>query len=247
MNYKIIRDGEIIGPFTAEELSRMGISPDTYVWREGLSEWVTAANLTELAACLSQPLPPPVEPTTPVETDVEADAETEPQPSEQQPDAQQSNEENASEEDAPETDFSSIRWWSIGALLLPCIATIFNFGLQSLLVYYLFCVFVIPPATLGIVFDSISILFRNKGKAQKALDWRRHAKTWTVVACILSGIVTTLALFATDSWLGNNTYYLEDDFYDYEDYDYDYDDYDYRIAPDADVLPFIHPDNLPNP
>jgi len=57
-----------IGPIgdaqVRELISVGGITPDTLVWRPGLSEWVRAKDLPELASQFPQPIVPPV-PSTP--------------------------------------------------------------------------------------------------------------------------------------------------------------------------------------
>ncbi|GHE36901.1 CD225/dispanin family protein [Sphingobacterium griseoflavum] len=41
------------GPFTAEELEGKGITGDTYVWTEGLPNWVVARQVPELASVIA--------------------------------------------------------------------------------------------------------------------------------------------------------------------------------------------------
>ena len=46
--YYMIIEGRQAGPFPAEALKAQGLMPDTYVWREGLQNWVAASQLPEL-------------------------------------------------------------------------------------------------------------------------------------------------------------------------------------------------------
>ena len=46
--YFIIDEGRQTGPFVRSELKYHNVKPETYVWREGLSDWVTAGSLAEL-------------------------------------------------------------------------------------------------------------------------------------------------------------------------------------------------------
>lgn len=46
--YFIISEGQQAGPFPKEHLKARGVEKDTYVWREGLEEWVPASELPEL-------------------------------------------------------------------------------------------------------------------------------------------------------------------------------------------------------
>lgn len=73
MNYYFINtDNKQVGPLQPEELAAHGVNAATYVWREGLANWVRAGELPELAACLTgnsngQAMPPipPVPPPPP--------------------------------------------------------------------------------------------------------------------------------------------------------------------------------------
>lgn len=47
--YYIIINGQQQGPLPKEQLVANGVTPDTYVWREGLETWVKVSQLPELA------------------------------------------------------------------------------------------------------------------------------------------------------------------------------------------------------
>lgn len=47
--YYIISEGERRGPYTAEMIRQIGITPDTMVWRQGMDDWAAASELAELA------------------------------------------------------------------------------------------------------------------------------------------------------------------------------------------------------
>ncbi|WP_329806479.1 DUF4339 domain-containing protein [Flavobacterium facile] len=65
MNKYYLQNGnENIGPFTIEELKAKGITKNTLVWCEGMSDWSEATNVTELASILNA-TPPPIKKTTP--------------------------------------------------------------------------------------------------------------------------------------------------------------------------------------
>ena len=55
MQYWLHIDGTQHGPFQMEELVKAGITPDTYVWREGLEDWIMAKELDELAILFTEP------------------------------------------------------------------------------------------------------------------------------------------------------------------------------------------------
>ena len=64
-NYHIIgKDGKQAGPFPGEELVNRGVTRDTFVWCEGMSNWQKAGEVTELcaifapAAASTQPIQP---------------------------------------------------------------------------------------------------------------------------------------------------------------------------------------------
>lgn len=46
--YYIVKEGRQDGPYSLVELKYIGIKPDTYVWRAGLTEWVPASQLPDL-------------------------------------------------------------------------------------------------------------------------------------------------------------------------------------------------------
>ncbi len=50
MEYYIIKYGRQEGPYTVEGLQNAGITPETPVWRQGMTEWQAASRLPELAS-----------------------------------------------------------------------------------------------------------------------------------------------------------------------------------------------------
>lgn len=83
--YYMVKDGQRIGPHTIQELMKQGLGSATLVWRAGLTDWVAASQLPEVAALLTPP-PPPVPPVPPV-SPAPPMAQT-PTPVEQTPSAQ---------------------------------------------------------------------------------------------------------------------------------------------------------------
>lgn len=59
----LARDGQQLGPFPLNQLQQQGLAPQTLVWRKGMSDWVQASQVPELAA-IFPPTPPPM-PTPP--------------------------------------------------------------------------------------------------------------------------------------------------------------------------------------
>lgn len=60
MHYYLLVEGLKKGPIPLEELKENGLSAETLVWREGLTEWVKASELEELSEVLASipPCPP---------------------------------------------------------------------------------------------------------------------------------------------------------------------------------------------
>ena len=60
--YYILNGSEQQGPYTIDQL-RGRVTPQTYVWREGLADWVQAINLPELSGLLvpEGAIPPPTQ------------------------------------------------------------------------------------------------------------------------------------------------------------------------------------------
>lgn len=82
MNYWAVIDRQKFGPLTLEEIRKMPLREDSYVWHNGLTSWVKASDVPELAdlfaasadevpavpeesAAPSRPLPPPPPPPAP--------------------------------------------------------------------------------------------------------------------------------------------------------------------------------------
>lgn len=51
--YYIVVDGKQQGPFTQDELRQCNLTTETYIWREGLTNWVKAGTLPELSSLLA--------------------------------------------------------------------------------------------------------------------------------------------------------------------------------------------------
>lgn len=102
MEYWIAQNKERKGPFSPEQLSEAGISPDTLVWRDGLTSWTKAEDLEELAWLFNCDIPPAI-PTPKVEPIC-----VQPQHSFEAP------------KPAAEPQPPTYIWWSVAALILCC-------------------------------------------------------------------------------------------------------------------------------
>ena len=54
MEFHLIRNGKQEGPFTVEELSQQGITPESEVWAPGMADWQQAGDVPELTAVLQR-------------------------------------------------------------------------------------------------------------------------------------------------------------------------------------------------
>ncbi len=55
MNYWIVIDRRKFGPLTLEEVKKLPVKKDSYVWHSGLHSWVMAADVPEIAVMFTQP------------------------------------------------------------------------------------------------------------------------------------------------------------------------------------------------
>lgn len=58
--YWIIINDTQLGPYSLEQLGEINLTANTPVWREGMTEWVPASQVDELAALIPAPQPPAV-------------------------------------------------------------------------------------------------------------------------------------------------------------------------------------------
>jgi hypothetical protein len=68
VQYFVSIGGQQAGPFSSAQLPQLvqngNLTPQTYVWKQGMAQWDVAANLPELAP-LFMPQQPPAGPTPP--------------------------------------------------------------------------------------------------------------------------------------------------------------------------------------
>lgn len=57
MRYYIAINNQHFGPYTVQELKARDISPDTYVWCEGMPSWLRAADVEEIRQAMVSPMP----------------------------------------------------------------------------------------------------------------------------------------------------------------------------------------------
>lgn len=74
MQYWINQNGVQTGPVALDQLEKMNVSADAYVWRNGLEDWVKITSLPELASVIGEPTVAMEQP-LPTEQTVEEPAE----------------------------------------------------------------------------------------------------------------------------------------------------------------------------
>lgn len=57
VKYYAMLGSERVGPMSLDELRSRGITPQTPVWRTGMSDWANASTFPELASCFQPPQP----------------------------------------------------------------------------------------------------------------------------------------------------------------------------------------------
>ena len=57
--YYIVENNQQAGPFTFEQLAARGITPETNVWTEGMTNWTPASQVSELQTLFAKPAPQP--------------------------------------------------------------------------------------------------------------------------------------------------------------------------------------------
>lgn len=80
--YYIDTNGQQAGPVMADELIQHGVTADTFVWREGMSNWEKASTVSELKSLFVQ-TPPPIPPFSP-QPQPQSQPQSQPQPKSQQ-------------------------------------------------------------------------------------------------------------------------------------------------------------------
>lgn len=64
VSYLIAVNGQQTGPFNMQQLAQMAhsgqLTPQSYVWKQGMAQWELASNVQELAPLFAAPAPPPV-------------------------------------------------------------------------------------------------------------------------------------------------------------------------------------------
>jgi membrane protease subunit (stomatin/prohibitin family) len=69
VQYMTAVNGQQYGPFNMQQMQQMAqsgqLTPQTYVWKQGMAQWEPAGSVAELASLFAAPTPPPMPPTPP--------------------------------------------------------------------------------------------------------------------------------------------------------------------------------------
>lgn len=221
--YFIIIDGQQAGPYSKEELKSVGITPESHVWREGMPQWAKAMMLPELADVIyiektevypepqqapqyqaPQPQPQPQQPQfQPQQPQYQQPQQPQfqqpqqPQPQYQQPQQPQYQQPQYQQPQQPyqqqyvpgmnpyQSNIPHQNWmtWAI-------VATVIGFLFSCI----------------GMIFGIIGIVKANNANKAYAIGdknmgdmYNSGAKTWTIVAFVVSALGFLVSIF----WLGN--------------------------------------------
>lgn len=155
MEYWIIIGGKAQGPYGVDEMIRRGVTPSTPVWRQGMTEWVPAGSLSDLAGYISadetyqsQQLDYSTPPPSPVN------------PAERQgccPERHTAD--NVERQPMPSTYLG----WNIAAAVLCCI----------------------PTGIIGIIYSTMTRNRYDRGDYAGACDASKWASVWLILSVVL--------------------------------------------------------------
>lgn len=168
MEYWIIIDGKAQGPYGVADMIRRGVTPSTPVWRQGMTEWVPAGTVRELAGYFSvnetyhsqqlgysTPPPSPVDPAA-----------------RQAPVAQAWN---AVNDDKRPPMPSTYLGWNIAATVLCCI----------------------PCGIIGIIYSAMTRSRYDQGDYAGARNASKWASVWLIISLVL-GLIQGVFVLATN-------------------------------------------------
>lgn len=169
--YYIIVDGQQQGPLVHDELKFRYITPETYIWREGLEGWVKAGTLPELSDLFTPAQPKPDTPRYPTSQQMSGQ-----QPSYQPPYGQGYNRpyQQPGSGQYYEEPIAHTNWlpWAIVATVLgfctSCIGSVLGI--------------------IGIVYANKANDFYNRGNRAEGERNNNTARTCTIIGLVLAGI-----------------------------------------------------------
>ncbi|MDD2961097.1 MAG: CD225/dispanin family protein [Muribaculaceae bacterium] len=163
MQYWAVIDKERKGPMSLEELTNLALTPNTYVWRDGLTDWIKAKDLSELEGLFVNHTEPPEIPAIEVEDAPKAD-----------------NCEQASNGTKAEPQNSEYNSWYPNSSVngRPCPSTNLVFAIITLVCCcQLFSI-------IAIVYSSQVTSLYNRGEYEKSLKYSNYALYWSIASLV---------------------------------------------------------------
>lgn len=199
MTYWIVMDHRKMGPFTLDETRRLPIGADTFVWHKGLSTWVRASEVSELADLFASPAPivppppaPPVVPAPAVKHEVADQAEAAVEDAEAEAEAAEAEE--VAEADVAATDGGYVapppppappRIYEperSGAVRPPKPPTYLAWSIASIVLCCLI------PGVIAVIYAAKVTPCYDRGDYEAARKASERAELWLIIAITL-GIV----------------------------------------------------------
>lgn len=169
MEYWIIIDGKARGPYGVADMIRCGVTPSTPVWRQGMTEWVPAGTVRDLAGYFS---------VNETYHSQQLDYST-PPPSPVDPAARQSCSDSEwraanGDDDRPPMP-STYLGWNIAATVLCCI----------------------PLGIIGIIYSAMTRSRYDQGDYAGARNASKWASVWLILSVVF-GLIQGVFVLATN-------------------------------------------------
>lgn len=197
MQYWTVIDGERKGPVTLEQLISLNIQPNTLVWREGLTDWIEAKDLSELTEIFAMHVPEPPEISNKEQVKEPEIVENETPPSIEEPASQPVTPPEPTVEapkntwyDSPRNDSANPWYPSSNNSNISCPPTYLALAIVTIA-----CCFQ-PCGIVSLVYASLVKGAFGQGKYDIAQKYSHYALIWGIVGiaigCILTPIVIAL-------------------------------------------------------
>ena len=228
--YYLNEQGQQCGPVQAAELSSLGVKDSTLVWTNGMSNWLPANQVPELAPYLAQPQPPaqpepPIQPEPPAQPSYGAGYPSQDETAINPYGNQNSNPYN--------TPYGGPAYAGGPGSQQPPMP---NNYLALAILSTIFCC--LPTGIYAIVRANMVGSLYRAGDYEGAEKASKDAKTWSIISAVL-GLIATIILVAANIFYHSQSHKdYNDDFYsDVDSYfsddpatteetsDYDYSDY----------------------
>ena len=197
--YYFVKDGQRVGPISPEEFALNGVTGETLVWTQGMTDWKAASTIPELAAYLSMaPVPPHYEPESqqkmandwehadaPVPPHYEPESQPQPQP-QPQPQSYGYGQGGYNQGGYNQGGYGGQMYGAAGQPYTPPPGNNMVWAILSTL----FCC--LPFGIVSIVYASKVDNLWAMGNQQGALDAKRKSKNWAIASAVSSLVVIIL-------------------------------------------------------